>query len=394
MRDVTVVGGGPAGTHVARRLAEAGFEVLLLEEHAAVGDGVICTGIIGCEGFEQFDLPRAAVIGQVQHIRFVSPSGRLFDYENPTPLAAIVDRRRFDAALAERAAAAGVEIWTDCRVEDVQRGARGVTLAARRGGVPRAIESRLCVLATGYGSSLVRRCGFGEPSELVQAAQTTLPARDLDRTEVYVGSAVAPSGFGWAVPIGGSLARIGVVTGSRAPHFLRRLLDAAPLGARLTPDADAIQACPVPLGALAETVDDRLMVVGEAAGQVKTTTQGGIYFGLLGAAAAAAVAAEALRADDLTRARLAEYDRRWRALLAPELRSGLMLRDLCARLTDGQVDRLFEFAHRDEVLPLIRRHVHFDWHGALIRTVLSNGLFASLMHATLGLFPRPVEIES
>jgi hypothetical protein len=71
-----------------------------------------------------------------------------------------------------------------------------------------------------------------------------------------------------------------------------------------------------------------------------------------------------------------------------------MLRDLCTRLTDRQIDRMFEFARLDDVLPLIRRHVHFDWHGPLIRTVLGNGLFTRLMQATLGLFPRPAEAES
>ena len=63
MYDVAVVGAGPIGSYTAYQLADRGFDVLLLEEDAEVGEDVICTDVIGTEAFERFDLPfrRAAV---------------------------------------------------------------------------------------------------------------------------------------------------------------------------------------------------------------------------------------------------------------------------------------------------------------------------------------------
>ena len=45
MHDIVVIGAGPAGLHAARLLAERGLDVIVLEEHEAVGQPVHCTGI-------------------------------------------------------------------------------------------------------------------------------------------------------------------------------------------------------------------------------------------------------------------------------------------------------------------------------------------------------------
>ena len=57
VHDVIVIGGGPSGLNSASLLAEKGLDVLLLEKKKEIGHKVICTGIIGREAFERFDLP-------------------------------------------------------------------------------------------------------------------------------------------------------------------------------------------------------------------------------------------------------------------------------------------------------------------------------------------------
>src|SRR4029453_7679153 len=56
-RDVIVVGAGPGGLAAARALAADGRSVLVLEEHAIVGEPVHCTGLLGLEAFDELDLP-------------------------------------------------------------------------------------------------------------------------------------------------------------------------------------------------------------------------------------------------------------------------------------------------------------------------------------------------
>jgi digeranylgeranylglycerophospholipid reductase len=397
MRDVVIVGAGPAGSHLARCLAEEGLDVLLLEEHSEVGEGVICTGIIGREAYDRFVLPEEATIGTLQRVRFHSPSGKVVDFRGDAPLAKIVSRKKFDAALAVAAVRAGAEVRAGSRVETVAVEKEAVRVGFRRDGAPHSLSSRLCVLATGHGSALIRRCGFDKPAHRILAAQAVVPFRpprtDPHRAGIYLGSRFAPGGFGWSVPIGDGLARIGIVADRQAPSYLRRILNRSDLRGQRTGgpgQAVRILACPIPVGTLGATVSDRLMVVGEAAGQVKTTTQGGIYYGLLCAAIAAEVAAEAFRAGDLSRASLAPYDRRWRAMLGTELKLGILLRRFYSELSDRQVDRLFDLARIEGVLPLIERKARFDWHGPIIRSVMNNGFLGAVVRSTLGLAPARI----
>jgi len=62
VRDVVVIGSGPAGAITARSLAEQGHDVVVLEEHDAPGLPVHCTGLLGYEAFPEFDLPRTLVL--------------------------------------------------------------------------------------------------------------------------------------------------------------------------------------------------------------------------------------------------------------------------------------------------------------------------------------------
>ncbi len=82
-----------------------------------------------------------------------------------------------------------------------------------------------------------------------------------------------------------------------------------------------------------------MLAVGDAAGLVKPTTGGGIYYGLLSGQIAADVLAEALSRRRLGARRLKEYERRWRARLGPEIRAGLAFRAVAARLNDRAIDR-------------------------------------------------------
>ena len=112
MNDVIVVGGGHVGLYAASRLAQRGFQVLLLDQKKAIGERIVCTGIIGAEAFQKFDLPQDTVLGTIQQVRFFSPSGSFFDYNPPQVLARVVDRTRFNQYFANQARNSGARIQT------------------------------------------------------------------------------------------------------------------------------------------------------------------------------------------------------------------------------------------------------------------------------------------
>ena len=296
--DVLVVGAGPGGLFMAARLAERGVRTLVCEEHVRVGDPVHCTGVLSADSFARFDLPDGATLNQLSTVRFVSPGGIPVDYATPSPLATVIDRPAFDRALADRAIAAGAEVRGGARVSALDVDAAGVS--ATIGGD--MVRARLAVLACGANYAFQRRFGFGLPRTYLHTAQREMPATRIADVELHFGHQVAPGGFAWAVPVvrpDGPYVRVGVMASRDALGCYARMLER--VGERrgvASPELPPRQKI-LPLGTIDRTFGDRMLAIGDAAGLVKPTTGGGIYYSIVSAALAADVAVDALARDRL-----------------------------------------------------------------------------------------------
>jgi digeranylgeranylglycerophospholipid reductase len=384
MPDVAIVGGGPTGLYAGLRLAQEGFAVSVLEEHESVGEPVHCTGILSEDVFEEFGVSRDCVLNRLTAARFSSPSGQDVVYSSARTEAVVVDRRVFDQDLLARARRAGVSVSrgkaTSVLIDD-----RGVRVTLAEGGEVRA---RACVLACGANYSLHRRLGLGMPGLFLQTAQAELPAGRLREVELYFGTNVAPKGFGWAVPVSraeGPHVRLGVMCERDATGHFSRLAGrvaerwGVTTAGGLSPVRRLLPLMPIP-----RTFGDRLVVVGAAAGLVKPTTGGGIYYGLLSAAIAASVLGCGLRDGNLGSGGLGEYERRWREQLASEVKAQHALRMLAHAMTDRDIERLFDLARTDGVLPIVRRTVSFNHHRKLILALLRHPPVRQIVLGRLG----------
>ena len=364
--DVIVVGAGPAGSICAEHLALKGHRVLLLERDHTPGACANCTGIIGEEAFEVFDLPRGLVVNTISDVMFRGPYRREVMFEGGRPLAHVVRRFEFDAALAERAEEAGAELRTGVRVAGGHRGADGVEVDGVTTKGAETYRGRALVLAVGYQLAILRSFDMDGPREFVQGVQLLCRAKDLDETEVYVGSKWAPGSFGWAVPLDDGIVKIGLTTSQKARQYLDAILKSDHLASRVDLSSARLRLSPIPIGTHGRTHDERVLVVGEAAGQVKTTSNGGIYYSMLGAREAAATLDGALRRDDLSAASLSSYETAWRSQLGPELDVGRQLREAFDGISDAKIAALMWFGGRDSMLDLIRDKANFDWHRPLL----------------------------
>jgi geranylgeranyl reductase family protein len=371
MHDVVVVGGGPAGTYAAGRLAQEGRDVLVIEEHPWPGDPVHCTGVLAREAFDEFDLTRDIILNELTTARFVSPRGHELLHRTRTVEAVVIDRRGLDVYLAREAQRRGARLLLGHRVVDITVQADGVTLRHASG----AVRARLCLLATGGRYGLHRRVGLGLPGVFLHTAQRELPAARVGEVELHFGRDVAPGGFAWAVPVwraGGTFVRVGVMAERDAPAYFGRVLQrlSGRWGVEVTaaPPRQRI----LPLASLSRTYRDRLIAVGDAAGLVKPTTGGGIYYGLLSAALAAGVANRALDDDALSARDLAEYQRLWQRRLKPELDAQSSFRRLAQQMSDAEIESLFELARTDGVMPIVQRVAEFNRHRRLIVALLRH----------------------
>jgi len=114
------------------------------------------------------------------------------------------------------------------------------------------------------------------------------------------------------------------------------------------------------------------LAVGDAAGQTKPTTGGGIYYGILSAKAAANTVNLAFKTGDFSTATLRNYEKEWRKQIGPEVRRGVFFRKLFERLSDNDIDDLFRVVQSDGILASVSKKARFDWHRDVINFVLRH----------------------
>jgi digeranylgeranylglycerophospholipid reductase len=380
--DVLVVGGGPAGLYAAWRLARTGYSVVVCEEHGAIGMPVHCTGVVSAGAFDEFVVPRDAILNPLTTVTFVSPTQLQVRYSPPTTQAVVIDRARFDMQLAAQARSAGVVIRLGARVSGLDFTPREVRAATVDGD----IRARLAILASGASYRLQRRMGLGLPRAYLHTAQRELPAGRLGDVEIHFGSAIAPGGFAWAVPIerpSGPHVRVGVMATAHTTGWYDAMVRRVSSWG-VDDDGARPRLKFLPLRAIERTYGDRLLVVGDAAGIVKPTTGGGIYYSLLSASVAADVAEGALARDELHAAALRGYQVRWRRRLRGEFHAQWVLRRVAERMSDTQIDALFELALTDGVMPIVQRTASFNNHRPLIHALLRHAPARSIFRPARG----------
>ena len=370
--DVIIVGAGPAGSYAAYKLASSGHRVAVFEEKSAPGIDSCCTGIISSGCLESLGLHTDVTLTRTNSATFVAPSGKCLRFRTEKVQAYVADRGLLDRALAAKAQSRGAEYFFSSPIRDIVPGKEAIQAEAKCSGIREMFAARALILANGCTTELPQKLGLGKVERFLIGAQTELEARDITEVEVHFGRRVAPGSFAWLVPVSQDRAYAGLLTASDSGSLMQRLVDDLFDKGRATDRHVKIKQKAIPLETPARSYGDRVLAIGDAAGQVKRTTGGGIYFGHLGARIAADVLDDALRDDDLSARRLARYEHRWKAIMGRELRRGQMARWALTRLSDSQIERVFDVLGSNGAAQQMIElgDVSFDWHSKLVLAAL------------------------
>lgn len=371
MHDVIVVGAGCVGSYVARILAKKGYDVLVVDKDQEVGDSVNCSGIIGAEAFSSLDLPEGAIQNVLRSVKIFGPSGRSVPYRPMEPLAYIVNRVLFDQILAKRATQSGAAYSMGTLVEDITVEEDGVRLNVL-GGEEGTIRGKVCIVATGFGGKAPALPGIGEIQKVIQGVQLEAEMSDFEESEIYLGRKVTPGSFAWVVPVGNGKCKVGMLARQQGGDLLRKFLQIPTIADRLKGWDGKLRANLIPLEPISKSYSDRLMVMGEAAGQTKITTTGGIYYGFLCAKIGAEILEKAFEKNDFSEKALLPYEVRWKALLRDEQKMGTQLLEIFSKLSDRQIDAAVQLARIDGIMPMADRLFQFDWHAPFISGLLKK----------------------
>ncbi len=378
--DIIVVGAGVAGCEAALEASRAGSRVLLLEEHPQVGIPSHCSGVVSLNGLTLLGIePHNAFSQRMIHgAKFYPPKGDPIEVRKPEPVAIIINRMKFDQYLAKQAVARGVELRTKTRVSKFERypeGKAGVTVQEG----PKYL-AKMVIDASGAGSRLPKHAGLQTPdwSQLLPGLQYELvdTKQQDDIVELFFGSHRAPGFFAWSIPTGDHSARVGLA--SRKGN-VKKLLDdlVKEFWPKSTVDATKSGSVLVS-GPIDKCWSENFLVTGDAAGQVKQTTGGGIVIGGYSGMLAGRAASRAAKAPQDERWKfLIEYDIQWRKKFASDLRRMGLARRLFAGLSDETLNRLFEASA--ENIPEIEELADMDFQGRIISRLLRKRKFAALL---------------
>jgi len=261
----------------------------------------------------------------------------------PDVIAYVVDRTVFDKELLRRAGEKGTDVQLGRHVQRIRICEDFVELEVLGEDLKKKKRAKVIVLATGGKYSLQRSVGLAEVPGFLYGAQM----------ETEVEKLILRS-------------RIGVLVKNKGGFYLKRFVEER-LGERVREKNVKILQKRIAYGPLKRTVKHRVLVVGEAAGQVKTTTGGGISYGLLCSEIAIEVLKKAFGKGDLSERKLAEYDRLWRKKLEGELRMGHLVRRFFEKLSDKHIDKIFSFIQKNRKMrKAIEEKFDFDYHSDII----------------------------
>ncbi|MDO9518177.1 MAG: NAD(P)/FAD-dependent oxidoreductase [Methanosarcinaceae archaeon] len=377
--DVVVVGAGPVGATAARYAALNGASVLLIEEHASVGSPVGCTGLLSTRAISECDVKPTndIVLNSVRGAHVYSPNGSCLPIDGGKTKAYVVSRKIFDRKLATMAVDAGVDVSIKTRAIGLNRTKRLQELLVLQNGVPNTITANVIIGADGVRSNIAKMAGLGNVQKVLSGIQIEAPytSNDADFVELFMGSQ-APGFFGWTVPVSEKISRIGLAVPpdneSHAVQYLNKLLNSnKEISARCGGGALDIVYGGIPLGPLSKTVADGVLIVGDAAGQVKPTSGGGVYTGAACAKIAGEVAALAANEENSSVNRLNEYDERWRAKLGRELNLGMKIHEFMGGLSDNDLDELLGSMNTPAILDMITEYGDMDRPSILMKKMLS-----------------------
>ena len=379
MFDVAVAGGGPVGSRVAARLAARGYRVAVFEKRSQPGLKFCCTGIISQECVTRFSIPLNVIFKNVNSAVFFSPSGNSIRISRPESLACIANRGVFDHYLVNEARKQGVEYFFDSPVETISLRDSGVDLKIG-GERSRSVSASVVVLASGFGSALVKNIGLTVPSVCTGGAQIEAELNGIEDVEVYFDQELAPGFFGWIVPTSNRRGLVGLLACKSPGLFLRRWLKKLVSNGKVVPGDYRINYGGIFLKPARRTYGERVIVVGDAAGQVKPTTGGGLYFGLLCADLAASSIDRAFCRKNFSAKVLSWYEQEWKHLLWKELRMEYYARRFYEHLSNRRIDEIFSRLKSSALLDdfVRREEISFDWHGKLLIKAIQMGAFSGL----------------
>ena len=362
--DVVIAGGSISGLLTAREVAKKGYSVLVLEEGFEVGTPDHCGGLVSKIALNDLEINPSEKIYDcaINNASIFSPSGKMLEINSKNQQIISVDRRQLDKQAAYQAQKYGAKIIVNSSYKEKTK--EGVSTSIGD------IDCKILVDCRGIGA-LVNDNRNG----ILLSAQYEVYADWImsGRVEVYFDQIKYPGFFAWIIPSGNGIGKVGVAgkdinTSKTIEEFLKHKGKYSTIRKIFSPIWIN--------GPIKNFVSKDIVIVGDAAGQSKPTTAGGIYSCGMGGIMAGNAIAKYLETND--NSQLVQYQESWYSKFGKEFEKQQLARKVLQKIDNKTVDKIFDMI-TPEILSEISNKDDFDFHTASIIKLL--GVRKSLLAA-------------
>lgn len=364
--DVLVVGGGPAGAIAAEVVAIGGGDTILIDKKDDPARSSACGGLISVSAWERLGGREGAIVNEISGVLVHPPGGDDFELSSSEVKAYVIDRDRLNADLLSRAEDKGVRIRPKTGI--FERDGSEVKVRSTGGSREKIVRPKVIIGADGPRSDVRRLFDLERPSELLYAIQAEMELEifSTDYVEVFFGREIAPGFFGWIIPTDNGKARLGLATskGEKLKQFFVKLVEK--VGAEYP---ETIRTGVIPIGVPDHSTGGNVLTVGDAAGQVKPTTGGGLYPISITAELAGKAALKGLSGMENPSD---YYYREWMSLVGEELKREMLLHRILEVVSDENLSRLLRLLNRPNLADWIADNGDIDHLYPLAKKMAKN----------------------
>jgi geranylgeranyl reductase family protein len=353
--DVVVAGGSVAGLLCAREIASKGFSVLVIEEDYEIGTPEHCGGLVSLAGLEELGIIpfRKTFDHMIESAKITSPNGKSFTINSKKQKVVEISRRELDKQIAFQAQKNGAIIKVKTSFQEITDA--GIRTNEEE------VNCKIFVDARGV-SSLIHKDRTG----ILSSAQYEIYADWIKKgkVEVIFDQEKYPGFFAWIIPSNEGKGKVGVAgRGINVSETLDKILEERG-------DHSTIRKIFAPIwikGPIEKFVEGKTVIIGDAAGQAKPTTAGGIFTSGMGGIYAGQAISKFLETDD--KIELEQYQKKWIERFGKEFEKQSLARKILERIDNKTINKLFE-SITPEIIKEISEKDDFDFHTSSIIKLL------------------------
>ena len=378
--DICIIGASLAGNYLCYLLSNTSLKIAVIEEHKEIGLPLQCAGIVSQKLVKIINLPKEIVLNRVKVAKIVAPKGKfikLSGAEEPY----IIDRIALDRLFHERVKNKNnIHYFLGEKFKNFEyikeSGEKLLVIETSK----RILKVKMLIGCDGPLSSVSQ--SFGITNKILYATQIRISGKfNEDEATMYFNPRWKEL-FGWIVPEGNDIARVGMACSQNLTKNFQFFIKQLKLDFEKKIEQ---QGGLIPYGMMNKLAFNNVLLLGDSACQVKTTTGGGIIMLLTAANYAANCIQKCFINSDFSRGIIKKYyEIPCISTIGKELKIHYLIRTFLEKFSDNDFKTIFQIIKTSKIENLITIYGDMDFPKAIIFKLFKNPLvFPFLIKFTL-----------